>query len=392
MAIDLTYYEKKSLYRFLGLYLSSILLLLLIIGYLFYQNHARMLINKTKYEMLYQARLIEAQLFEAQMKGEFFHTKEVLIELEPSKFDIAFLDKNFKPLFSQFKTSIKAEKNFYMQNGECFSIVHYPSNGLNVAYIVLRDKELSKELLYLKLKIALMILIAFLVMAGVGFYLSKLFLKPIREKIEAFDKFIEDTTHELNTPISAILMTIQTLKGVEEKKLKRLQASAKRLSTMYDSLSYYLNKEIGQKIEEEFDLKELICERVEQMRIMAEVKNIEIIMQLDPFMIKASKDEIGKIINNLLSNAIKYSYHKGKVTLKLKDGVFTICDEGIGIEQEVIDDIFKRYKRYNKEQGGFGIGLSIVADIAKEYNIKIKVTSKKNQGTCFYLDFNAMKK
>ncbi len=350
-----------------------------------------MLINKTKYEMLYQARVIEAQLFEAQMKGEFFHTKEVLIELEPSKYDIAFLDKNFKPLFSQFKTPIKAEKNFYMQDGECFSIVRFPSNGLNVAYIVLRDKELSKELLYLKLKIALMILIAFLVMAGVGFYLSKLFLKPIREKIEAFDKFIEDTTHELNTPISAILMTIQTLKGVEEKKLKRLQASAKRLSTMYESLSYYLHKEVEEPKKEEFNLQELIEEKIEQMKIIAEAKHIQIESFLEPFWVFASKEDIGKIINNLLSNAIKYSFQKGKIRVVLKEGELKICDEGIGIEQEAIKDIFKRYRRFNKEQGGFGIGLSIVADIAKEYDLTIKVESQKNKGTCFFINFNTIK-
>ncbi len=69
-------------------------------------------------------------------------------------------------------------------------------------------------------------------------------MRPVREQIESLDRFISDTTHELNTPISAILMTIQSLKQIEPKKLKRLEASAKRLSVMYSSLTYRLEGKV----------------------------------------------------------------------------------------------------------------------------------------------------
>jgi len=68
-----------------------------------------------------------------------------------------------------------------------------------------------------------------------------------------------------------------------------------------------------------------------------------------------------------------------------------ICDNGIGIKDKYLKDIFKRYRRFNQERGGLGIGLSIVLKIANKYNIPLEVKSKEKIGTCFILDFNTLK-
>ena len=58
-----------------------------------------------------------------------------------------------------------------------------------------------------------------------------------------------------------------------------------------------------------------------------------------------------------------------------------IEDFGIGMDQNEIKNIFTRYKRFNKNVGGFGIGYNIIYSIIKEYNMKLDIKSQKNKGT-----------
>jgi two-component system OmpR family sensor kinase len=372
----------------LGLYLGSILILLSIIGYLFYQHSASVLINRIKFEMLYNTRIIETRLIKIEQTadGNVKITKNIIHNIQPVDYKIGIFDKNLKPIYSEIGKKFDASKDFYSCNSNCFSVIKRTSKSKNIGYIVLKNESLAKHLRKLKIKIFTVLGLTFLVAAIIGFFLSKLFLRPVREKIETLDRFIEDTTHELNTPISAILMTIQSLKGVDEKKLNRLKASAARLSTMYESLSYNLSKDIEQ-IKEEFDLKDLIKNRVEFLKILAESKKVSFKCDLDSFRVLAIKEDFKKLIDNLLTNAIKYNKTGGTIDVKLKNNKLYICDSGIGIKPEEIKDIFKRYNRINKEQGGFGIGLSIVYEICKKYNIDVKVVPNNPNGTCFILNF-----
>ncbi len=391
MAIDLTSYEKQSLYRFLGLYLGSILILLIIIGVIFYQHSKSVLINKIKFEMLYKTRIIETRLIriEKLANGEVKITKNIIHNTEPVDYKVGIFDKYLKPIYSEIDKDFDVSKKFYSTGDYCFSIVKSSDKNHKFGYIVLKNEAIAKHLKALKIKIFSYLLAAFLFMAAIGIWLSRLFLKPIRQKIEDLDRFIEDTTHELNTPVSAILMTLQTLKGVDEKKLNRLKASAIRLSSMYDTLSANLNKEAKEAILEEFDLKELIQKRVEYLKILAESKKITFYLQLESTPIKASREDIKRVLDNLITNAIKYNDNGGTITIKLKDSILQICDSGIGISPEKKEDIFKRYKRANKERGGFGIGLSIVSALCKEYAIDINIKDNKPKGTCFILNFHS---
>jgi len=388
LAIDLTTYEKRSLYRFLGLYLGSILILLSVIGYLFYQHSASVIINKIKFEMLYNTRIIETRLIKIEQTadGNVKITKNIIHNIQPVDYKIGIFDKDLKPIYSEIGKKFDNSREFYSCDSDCFSVIKRGNNSKKIGYIVLKNENLAKHLSKLKIKIFTTLGITFIIAAIIGFFLSKLFLRPVREKIETLDRFIEDTTHELNTPISAILMTIQSLKGVDEKKLNRLKASAARLSTMYESLSYSLSKDLNQPIEE-FDLKELIENRVEFLKILADSKKITFNCNLKSFKIKAVKEDFKKLIDNLLTNAIKYNDIGGTIDIFLDKGIIKICDSGIGIKKDEIKDIFKRYNRKNKERGGFGIGLSIVYEICQKFDIDIQVVTNSPKGSCFILEF-----
>jgi two-component system OmpR family sensor kinase len=88
-----------------------------------------------------------------------------------------------------------------------------------------------------------------------------------------------------------------------------------------------------------------------------------------------------RIIDNLLSNAINYNKMGGTLKLLLDHETLCVQDNGIGIPADMIEEVFERYTRADKSVGGFGIGLHIVAMIAKEYALDIKIESEEKIGT-----------
>ena len=199
----------------------------------------------------------------------------------------------------------------------------------------------------------------------------------MRNSILLLDRFIKDTTHELNTPLSAILANIELMDTsvmVEKnkKKLHRINIAAKTVSTIYKDLT---NEDI------DIDVQRLINDRVEYFDILAQSKNISFELQLAPIIFRMDKKKATRVVDNLLSNAIKYNRRNGNIKITLESNRLEIIDSGIGIEESKIPYIFDRYLRFNQSEGGFGIGLSIVKTILDEYRIAIEVRSKLDEGT-----------
>ncbi len=385
--IVLTSYERGALFRFLTLYLGSVFVLLAIIGYLFFENNVSMMMSSTKYEMMYQARKVSSKIIMTAMKNEKIDRDHYLKDLKHCRFDIGYYDGQQKSIYTEIPEFKAFEESFLVQDGQCYVVLEDPSSHLGVRYIVLKEAHLATEIRALRMKIISYLILSFIFMGIVGYFLARLFLAPVHHKIESLDRFISDTTHELNTPISAILMTIQTLKGCDPKKLKRLEASAKRLSTMYGSLTYRLRGEGKEQKIEHFSLSRLAAERVEYIKELIDAKRLTVTMDLDELSVNMDRESAVRLIDNLLSNAIKYSDPGGMITVITKGKKLIVADEGIGIDEKEQRDIFKRYKRANKERGGFGIGLDIVLTICKRYGIKIDLESEKGKGSKFILLF-----
>lgn len=88
------------------------------------------------------------------------------------------------------------------------------------------------------------------------------------------------------------------------------------------------------------------------------------------------------MVDNLLSNAIKYSNRKTDIKINITSNSFSIINEGKGMTKDEISRVFDRYSRFDKTQGGFGLGFNIIYNIAKEYKLKIDITSKVDEKTC----------
>ena len=131
--------------------------------------------------------------------------------------------KTEKPIYSEISEPVKFDRDFYIENGQYYTVTRNESVHLGIKYIVLKESDLSTQIQALCVKIIGYLILSFILMGIVGYFLGRLFLRPVREQIESFDRFIADTTHELNTPVSAILMTVQSLKGVDEKNFNGLK-------------------------------------------------------------------------------------------------------------------------------------------------------------------------
>ena len=227
---------------------------------------------------------------------------------------------------------------------------------------------------------------AFLLFLLFGLYLTKLFLKPMRDSILLLDRFIKDTTHELNTPLSAILANIEmmdtsVMTEKNKKKLNRINIAAKTVSTLYKDLTYITLEQERQGVAKEIAVKPLLEDRVEYFTILAKSKQLVFELDLQHTTLFMERQKFIRVVDNLLSNAIKYNKRGGKIMITLQEGKLSIEDTGIGIAQDEIPLMFDRYMRFNKSEGGFGVGLSIVKQIIDESSLHIEVLSTLNQGT-----------
>jgi two-component system OmpR family sensor kinase len=299
----------------------------------------------------------------------------------------AIYDSDKIKIFSLLKTKPDLEKALYEKNGEIHFIKEPEEYYLGAKYIVFEIdddrvwlKEFYKKIIFYGIPMFALIIV-------VGYFLMRLFLKPMRDSILLLDRFIKDTTHELNTPVSAILANIETIDKKEcseknIKKINRINIAAKTISNIYQDLTYLVLNHKLQKDDKHINLSSLLKDRCEYFKEIAKSKKINFILDIkDDVKLYIDKNRAAKLIDNLISNAIKYNKINGEIKITLRENYLSVKDTGIGIKNEKLEEIFDRYKRFNDVSGGFGIGLNIVWMIAKEYNLNIKVDSKEGKYT-----------
>lgn len=206
------------------------------------------------------------------------------------------------------------------------------------------------------------------------------------------DYFTKKIMHEMNTPVSVILLNAQTLEIAQGKlpQIDTIKASAKILASIYDELGYLIKKELHTYEPTWINPLEFVSTRIAYFHEIAEVKNIQLNLDLDSeFSINMNLMHLERLVDNTLSNAIKYANHDTQIELLLgKDhqGYFlSVKDEGVGFEDSNI--IFEQFYQSSHKNSGLGIGLATVKEICEIYNITIQVQSAKNQGSTFVFFF-----
>lgn len=372
--------ERKSIFYVLGLYLSSTLLLIATLfgSYYFYKQDELMHLEEDTLKE-YSSKLQE-KLFDVHESSDEKYMYPRFKEFESAIYDI---DKNL--IFSTIKTKIEnLDNKLYFKESKTYYISSMNPHYLGAAFMVIQKETKSLNILNDLIATALFVILLTLI---TSYFLVRAVLKPLRDNLRLLDNFIKETTHELNTPITTIMANIETLesKNCDEKSLKKLQrikSASATISNLYEDLVYLLLNHRVSSQNEELNLSQILHERVEYFSFMANAKKLNIKVDIDDGIIfYADKKKIEKLIDNILSNAIKYTNKATTITIILKPSLLSISDEGNGMSQKEISTIFQRYKRFDKTQGGFGIGYSIVKSIIDEYNIKIDISSKLQKGT-----------
>ncbi len=226
------------------------------------------------------------------------------------------------------------------------------------------------------------ILVLFLA-AGWGYIIASHLLAPKAEQDAHLSQLSTEILHELNIPLSTIKANIAMLeKRMEDekslKRLKRIEDSSVRLERLYAELVYSIKKEIHPVKKEVFSLKTLIEERIE---VFETFERNRFILDIAPLDLKADKIGFEKMIDNLLMNAMKYSDKDASISLILTGATLNIIDNGIGMDETQLLQVYERYYQADSQKSGQGIGLALVKSYCDEEQISIDIKSQKNRGT-----------
>jgi two-component system OmpR family sensor kinase len=379
--------EKRSFYSFLGLYILSSFLFLIVIGYWYYAAQKRALENETYYRLQHSADVIAGEIIMAHMQHR--PLKEPAV---PKGINVSLVDAEGRVVKGSMVVPSEGLKPGYgTRNGIQTFVSDAPKEHLGIAYVITQSRNLETALEKLRQRIILVMSLVALLIVLVAWVLSRIFMRPVRERVAQVERFINDITHELNTPISSLSMaTDQALKKGEcsEKTLKNIAISTRQLYDIYRSLTHLNFRKVKEDEVTPVDIAALIEKSVAYYRPLAEVKRIGFSLSVSACRYPIPEAQAILLFGNLIGNAIKYSSPHTTITIDLQQCILSIRDQGIGIADEKQQEIFERFRRGTEYSGGFGVGLSIVKQLCEEYGIRIVLDSVPQVGTEFRLYFD----
>lgn len=233
-------------------------------------------------------------------------------------------------------------------------------------------------------------------------------LSKQNKKLQELDKiksnFLSKVSHELKTPLQAILgyadILFEGLQGElnypQKLMVKQIKDSGRRLLNLINQLLDFDQIDKGEFVtsKEVFTVESVFDYLLQAMTpfAMRRKVNLNFVLESKNIQIESDKNIVQKILMNVISNSIKFSRENNKViiTASEKEGEiieFKIIDEGIGILKSNIAYIFDKFWQgddsITRNYGGLGIGLALAKRLVKILNGEILVESKPNKGSTF---------
>lgn len=304
---------------------------------------------------------IKGQYYQVKIRQAVFEYDDLIVVLSVSLFSLLvlsliagyFINRRLnKSVWENFEINLEKLKNFSLQNDEPLK--------LNKTDIKEFD-QLNDSVLLLTVK--------------------------LQKDYKALKLFSENASHELQTPLSIILVSLEELlqEDLKESVWKKIANSHKVIKKLSD-----LNKNllVLTKIEnmqyppdKEIILNKIIYEKTEDIKPLIESKNIEIdFIKKEKLLININYELASILVSNLMNNAVKHNIENGKILITINQNGFKICNTGID-NNLTADSIFNRFTKENSSS--FGLGLAIVEQICLTHNIRINYT--KNSLHCFEL-------
>lgn len=215
------------------------------------------------------------------------------------------------------------------------------------------------------------------------------------------DDFIATLTHDLRTPLLAAIQTLTffldgALGELDEKQkllLSTMQKSNEDLLGLVNALLevYKYDADKLELTKTNFNIYNLVEQVYNELQTLAQSKEIEFKIECanKDLTVNADRSEIRRVICNLCGNAINYTQNGGRVVITLKnegnDLIFSVADNGSGIPQEDIPNMFQRFSQgtSKKRSTGTGLGLYLSRQIIESHGGKIWLESTLNKGSEF---------
>ncbi|CAN5703659.1 hypothetical protein BH10BDE1_BH10BDE1_02470 [soil metagenome] len=231
----------------------------------------------------------------------------------------------------------------------------------------------------------------------------------LKQLDQAKDRFIALTTHELRTPLSAILATADVLElklyesdDQRDEFIRTIGEQGRHLLTLVNDVLDFAKIRAGKMdfYVEQIDLKALVRQMAKSFEHMALADNIRLDLNLDGASGVAWADSLRmkEILSNVLSNAVKYNRPNGEVFIRLSDFVaederryvrISVRDTGVGIPQDRMSSVFNEFEtvgHVSRHHKGTGLGMPISKRLLESMSGRLTLESTVAVGTTFFVD------
>ena len=355
-------------------------------------------------------------------EGRFINEPSVRVEKEKQKNKAIFFSEYDKSIFNQntFPMFI-VNKNFIIEKSNVAfnSFVGKDSNNIHLS-LAMRSNELNEGLnkaFEKNLKLDVNLIIYDQVHRYVQAQLFPIKIEKekfvlviltdetsqtVSEKIKS--DFMSNVTHELKTPLTAIMGFIETIDGPakndekqKSKFLSIIKTEAERMQRLVnDTLALIRVEETEYQIpNEKVDIYRCASSAIDAAKQTADKKNIQIKLSSsysqNELFIRGNDDQIIEIFENLISNALTYSQESTTININFEVGSSEICfiveDQGCGIPKQDILKVTERFYRSKNaaqfKKSSSGLGLSIVKHIVNRHAGRLVIESEENTGSIF---------
>lgn len=246
---------------------------------------------------------------------------------------------------------------------------------------------------------ALSSLLASLIIVGVSvevavavlsYILAEAAIRPVKEAYESQKVFIANASHEMKTPIAAIMANLEVADIQDNPWINNVSHEVKSLATLNQDLLTLARVENSMssisRTVENVNLKDTVEAAIAPFQPRIKQRHIKYTFNshLKSGKIKLSKSSLDQVISILMDNAIKYC--DKTITVSLSSKVFSIENDGATISAQNLPHIFDRFYQTSKSSEGVGLGLAIAKSLADREGWKLSATSN-DKTTTFTLEF-----
>jgi len=380
--------EQKFVTKYTSIYTFIISIILLAPLYLYIDY--RMNLQEIKQEM--ELKSIQSHIISA-MDNFGNHPDDTFAFPNFSTSKSGLYKRNFAPIYTQISSELPSFSTGYFKSDSTrYLITALPQKKYFFSEYLITESQISFTNVFLEVSsIAFGIIILIILLS---FYILNSFSRPFKRVNEKLDDFIQESMHEISTPLSIINVNVDLFNEIhgKNKYFDRIKSATKLLATIYNDMDYLIKQNRVRYEDEVIDLNEYLQERIIYFELIAQLKNISLSVECSVSVsIKFNTTKLQRIIDNTLSNAIKYSNKNTKVEVFLKqkedDVELLIIDYGQGIQNP--KKILEKYYREDSYKSGFGIGMCIVKSIVDESDIDLYIDSELGKGSRFSYVFHS---